>query len=538
MKWLANKNIQSYLAFGVIALFVLFTYFYGIFHFKYGVPPGDDCIRHMTEALHITQTGQVSTTIEAFDPPMFHILLSSLSQITGADIVSTTKFFAPGLAALSILSLYFLVKRLFGRIDLAILTVAIYALFSPQPEQIYGDGTYLNLFAAGYLLPVALAVIAQLLPRSAMIRWRMVILAVLLSAGLLLSHSLSSIYFLLIIAGIGLVLLIRDGRGWFKNRSYWVLIGGIIITLPLVWKFYLGGTIEKVLSVLGLVHISTSNILNADFSASIAPIPVLGDYYWYLNRLLILLGIVGLVLLPLLARKLKVSIWIWYVWVAVLLIGSRYSFFALPTRFARDLAIPICVLAAVGLYLAATLAWPRLKLIVIVGVLLLLPWAAADKVAQASQYNSLIRVQSADVRAFDWIKAHTNPNDVILGMPRTIVAGDWGSFINLFTNRPTLDGSLCPPGDDNVCDPIYQPATALAMKYYINQSIDYVYAGKMILGSFGSKNRIDWTYTEHLAEAPYLEQVAEFPENPSLGGVTIFKVNQDRLRQLYSQVTQ
>jgi hypothetical protein len=180
------------------------------------------------------------------------------------------------------------------------------------------------------------------------------------------------------------------------------------------------------------------------------------------------------------------------------------------------------------------LAWPKLKLIVIIGVLLLLPWAAAEKIAQASQYNSLIRVQTADVRAFDWIKSHTNPNDVILGMPRTIVAGDWGSFINLFTLHPTLDGTLCPAGDDNTCDPIYYPNSALAVKYYSDQSIDYVYAGKIILGSFGSKNRMDWSYTERLSEASYLEKVAEFPENPNLGSVTIFKVNHDKLSQLYS----
>lgn len=538
MKLSSLKTIYPGLIMAAVAMFLIFSNYYGIAHYRYAVPPGDDGIRHMTVAQKITDTGSTASDVESFDPPGFHILLSSLSQLTGASIIDTTRFFLPALVIISILSVYLVTNRLFGRSDLAVLAVLVYAFFSPQPEHIYSDGTYLNLFAAAYILPIALAFLVQSLFSKNTNTHSSLLLGLLLSAGVLLSHSLSSIYLALIIGTTLLGLLWSQRAAFWHQKRYLWLVVGLLIWVPFIWPLYLGGTVEKVLASLGLVTISTDNILSADFSNDISPIPVLGDYYWLLNRFVILLGVLGVALLPWFTKR-RHEAWFLIGWVAILLLSSRFSFFALPMRFARDLAIPLSILAAIGIFQAIRLLpASRYRAAIVALSLLILPWGVAEKAAQATQYNSLIRVQRADTQAFEWLREHSNPDDVILGVPRTIVAGDWGSFINLATGRNTLDGTLCPTGDPGDCDPIYHPNTAISLQYYVEQSIDYVYAGKVILGSFVNKDRIDWSYPERLAEAPFLEQVAQFKENDHLGSVTIFRVDHDKLQAMLSSVTQ
>jgi hypothetical protein len=135
-----------------------------------------------------------------------------------------------------------------------------------------------------------------------------------------------------------------------------------------------------------------------------------------------------------------------------------------------------------------------------------------------------------------WINGHTNPKDVILGMPRTIVAGDWGSYITILTGRTALDGTECPSSIGTNCDAIYRPNSPVSMKFYIEQSIDYVYAGKVILGPFGGKEFMDFNYKATLDQAKFLTKVVDYPEL-GLGSVAIYKVNQEMLLNEYANAT-
>ena len=89
-----------------------------------------------------------------------------------------------------------------------------------------------------------------------------------------------------------------------------------------------------------------------------------------------------------------------------------------------------------------------------------------------------------------------------------------------------------PKEEDKMCDVLYTPMSEKSIKYYRENSIDYVYAGKKILGSYTSKDRIKWNYQEKLAEATFLENVAEFSKNSTSAKIIIFKVNEEKLDSL------
>lgn len=533
MKRFSNPVLLRRIEIGLflIALvFLGFIFYFEIFKFGYAVPPGDDGIRHMSEALRISRTWEIKPQGGSFDPLLFHTVLAVIHRLTGIGIVPLTTYILPGLAMLSVVMVFLLVRALFKDRALAWVAFLLFALLSPQPQQIYHDGTYLNLVAALILLPFVISRIPKLLSKS--FRFKQVLIAGLASGALMLTHSLTSIYFFMILFGFSVYLFgFQWKQRWFANKNLWGYGITILLFVPLVWNYYLGGTVEKVLSLVGIGSVSQNNILGANFGDVFTTPPMSGDYEWLLNPFLITAALLGLIFFYFYQREKKYEKAVLLIWALALFIGSRFSFFQLPHRYARDLAIPVAIFAAVFVVeFFRRLSGSRRKFAMLI-FLLVLAFGARAKINEAKSYNELIRVQKSDEAAMEWITKHTQTDDVILGMPRTIVAGDWGSFIELMTERKTIDGTVCPPGDEPQCDPIYYPDSPLSLEYYRSESIDYVYSGKQIYGSFVNKNQIDWSYPERLAGASFLELVAEFPESKALGMVRIFKVNGEKLNQ-------
>ncbi len=524
-----SKNLHI-IVFIAIAIFLVFSYSYGYFQYDYAVPPGDDNIRHMSQAQYIIDNGTFTAHEGSFDPPIFHILLSSLSLATGFDIIQATKILAPLLAILSSLSLFFISKRLFNSNNLSIIILALFVFLSPQPSQIYNDGTYLNLFSAAFLLMYSLALLPPLL-RINKIDFKIILPFSIITSALLLSHSLSSTYFFLIIGIFTVFLLVRYKKNFFYKKNYLLALLFTLFTLPFTWEFYLRDIVQKVLSVFGLYNIETGNILSADFT-NISPIPTLGTYSWLLNYFLIIIAILGLIFLFKLFKNKINEKWILFIWLIAMFIGSRSDFFQLPERFARDMSLIITILAGIFIHKLLKDKNKLFKLSLIAILILIFSINVPGKIIGATKYNSMVRVQTSDEKAMNWIIDNTKNDDTILGMPRTIVAGDWGSYITIMTGRQTIDGTLCVEGYDDICDQLYNPNSNLSVNYYINNSIDYVYAGKAIMGGFISKDKIDWSYKEKLSETNFLAQVAEFPESELLGSVTIYKVDHEKLSTL------
>jgi hypothetical protein len=497
------------------------------------VAPGDDNIRHMTEAQYISDHGTNIAHEGSFDPPLFHLLLSSLSLVSGQSIVITTKIFAPLLAILATLSIYFFTKRLFASRQLALIVVLLLVFLSPQPFQIYNDGTYLNIFTATYLLIFTLAFVPSLL-NDEKIKPAIIFPFLIFSSALLLSHSLSATYFILIMFLFCIILLFKYRRRFWRKKNLLIpLLFLAIFILPFTWKYYSKDSLQKILSSLGLIKMDTGNILSADFT-SINPVPSFGTYEWLLNYLPIILALFGLIFLLKVFKNKTTEKWLLVSWLVAMFFGSRTNFFQLPERFARDMAFIVIILAGIFIYTLASQNQKLYRFAVVGIVAVLLSLSLPSQISTATSYDAMVRVQTSDEKAMQWLIDNTQPEDIIMGAPRTIVAGDWGSYINLITDRKTIDGTLCVENDDDVCDQLYNPNSKISLQYYQENSIDYVYAGHIILGGFINKDKIDWSYTKKLQGADFLTKVAEFKENDNLGAVTIYQVDHDKLDNLLS----
>lgn len=562
MNSILNKKTAYYLAIVFILIFLVFSYFYGIFYYNYPVPPGDDGLRHMTEASHIIETGYYEKFKGSLDPPLFHILLSSLTITTGQNIAEVTKLFAPLLAILSTFSIYFLARRYFNK-KIALISLLLFVFVSPQPFGIYEDGTYLNLLGAEFFLVILLSFL-PLLNKYKAISLSYPLIISLFTASVILTHSLSATYLAFILIVFIPIFVYLKFKNKLNNFKQIILIYLLpLILLPFAWNFYLKNLLNKLFKITGInPSSSTKTVSDSFFSFP----PAFNGYIKTYSYVLIILGTAGFIILlasvifksnafnklVLLSKRIKKYININFdnyvlsknknlekitliLWSGILLVCSRFSLFMFPSRFSRDAVIPITIMSAIALYLFFKFLYKNKSIYFVTTFVLLLVFfgfVVSNKITNATQYHEQIRLQQSDMQALEWIKNNTGEDDEFVAMPKSIVSGSWGNYIELLTNRKTIDGSICPEEDDSECDTFYNPNSVVSMRFYKNNSIDYVYAGKKIMGEYVWKDLINWSYQDYLNNALFLEKVIEFEESEELGKVVIYKVNQKKIEDL------
>lgn len=201
-----KKNLGAVILLSLLVL-LFFHFYYGIFHYNYIVPPGDDPTRHMTEAQGIIDQGFSKAWAGSLDPPLFHTLLAMESFITGQDIVTTSLYIVPFIFIISYLAFYYLVRKLFKNELLAIISIVLLVFVSRQPNFAYNIGTYLNLFAGLCLFLFGLVFLKDLFLKKE-IDYKKIILCFLFFGGVFLTHSLSTAYMVLTLLLLGLLLFL------------------------------------------------------------------------------------------------------------------------------------------------------------------------------------------------------------------------------------------------------------------------------------------------------------------------------------------
>lgn len=512
----------------------------------------------MTEAQDIVLSGKTLVFEGSLDPPLFHILLAVLSLVVKTSIVPLTLFFTAFLTIVASLSLYFLARRFFKNTFLAVFAPLLLILFSPQPANIYDAGTYLNIFAAFFLMIIGLANLPSIFLKREM-DWQKIFLLSILFGAVILSHSLSTTYFVLIFAFliVGLLIfrlfsiklpliLIQKAGGSFVGRfataqndtvkkiyfKNFIILCFIlfIVFIPFTWHFYSNFFFQKVID---MFFESQAGIQEEAGAGYLKFIPELSYYGRALGSIIWGLGLIAFfccLTYDVKHRKLSIYRMIILLWALALFFGSRYHIFVLPLRFGRDLVVPFVILVCIFLFYY--LPFLRFNKLIRYFIILLLLFALPNFFVQAIKYNKMVRLQKSDERAIAWIEEHTKKDDVILVYPPTISMGSWGSYVNLLTARATVDGKDCQKKKNEKykkCDQIYNPNSKKSKKFYLDNSVDYVYAGKKILGHFIGKKGIEWDYQNKLLKAEFLKKAAEFPENEKLGKVIIFEVQEEKL---------
>jgi len=535
-----KKNLGAVILLSLLVL-LFFHFYYGIFHYNYIVPPGDDPTRHMTEAQGIIDQGFTKAWAGSLDPPLFHTLLAIESFITGQDIVTTTLYIVPFIFIISYLAFYYLVRKLFKNELLAIISVVLLVFVSRQPNFAYSIGTYLNLFAGLCLFLFGLAFLKDLFLKKE-IDYKKIILCFLFFGGVFLTHSLSTSYMVLTLFLLGFLLFVfkllsrvnslKKYLKVFENvyfTNYLILILVLIaIMLPLTYEYYTQIFLNSVSTKFEVLLFPDNSSSDINVTSEIPELAV--PWKAYDNHLGIFIFGFSLIAIPFFFFKSinKVEKIIILCWIIALFIGTRFVFFILPNRFALDLALPLVVVIAyffliVGLYLKKI---NYLAVKIILSIILI--FSSLNFLENSLKYNQKVRLQASDEKALSWIRNNTDENAVILSYPKTLVMRSWGSYINLLTKRNVVDGSDC-NDFEGLCPWIYDPTSEISKKFYKDNNIEYVYAGKKVLGSFSTKADIDWKYQEKLLKIDFLEKKAEFFDSDKLGSIIIFKVNQTKL---------
>ncbi len=533
IKWLkANKGVLILL---ILLVLLLFHYYYGIFKFDYPVPSGDDPTRHMTQAQSIMENGYTQAWKGSLDPPLFHVLLSELTFLTTGNIVSATLYIVPLFFILSYFALYYVAKRLFKNEALAILAIVLLMFLGKQPDFAFSLGTYLNLFAGLTMFLFGLSVLPDLLKKKEL-DWRKISLAVLFFAGVFLTHSLSTAYAVLTLGLVFVLALIfkllckynfaerffGKFNVFFKNYFVFALVL-LILVVPLTHDSYLNfifnrlgtevdslvGQEEIVDSAQGLIH---------------SAIP----WFSYENFLTIIICVLALISLPFFLRfKNQISAKIIVIsWALAILIGSKYEFFILPYRFALDLVYPLIIIIAFFFVISCERFSKWKSLFIRVILVLMIVIAIPSFIIKSVQYNTRVRLQEPDLKAIAWIDKNVCVGETILVYPKTLALRGWGSYVNILTGRKVIDGSDC-PGQQKGCAWIFDPESPISENFYKENDIDYVYAGKKVLGYFEAKNEIDWNYQDKMREADFLDEVFEYTDKT--GTVKVFKVDKSAI---------
>lgn len=541
MKKFWNNNWQYFAALILLILLIL-VYFGGFFKYDYLVPPGDDSLHHMTKAYGIMQTGQIADPEqqaliydEVVYPPVFHIFMANLAQITGLNIVIVTQYFLRLLIILLIFNLYFIIKKLFNNNNkIALLSITSLILLCPQPRQIFYEGTYLDLAVANFYLPLSLIFLYLFFKHK-----KYFIPAVIFISATLLSHHLSAIYLILILAVINVLIFTSLLTSQKLNYKKILLIDvSLIFILALTWNYYVQNTVHKIYSLLssiigGQSQLEASASLNF-IPTSLSQIPIFDTYIVFLGIFLIIFGVVGSLFLLFRKNKDKYQLYskiIIFSWIGSLFIASRFSAVQLPERFARDMFLPLSILAGFGMFYILYLLFKnnyKYSKYFFIAVLLAIFINLTIPIFKTPAYNTLVRFQNPDDQAVEWINQNSEAEDVILGTP--LMASSWGSFITLLTDRKVLAGDYClleHRAGDNKCDVIYNPNSPTSKEYYQEKNISYVYAGKPFVGPYLWKADTDYTYNETLEQATFLEAV--FDERSNYGRVVIYKVNKNKL---------
>jgi hypothetical protein len=395
-------------------------------HFNYLVPPGDDAANHL---YYITTMLQNKISLVTSGYPMgFHLIIIALTKILHMTALKAVIWFTPLLLILPIISIYLAGKKIFESEMVGAVAAAIWAFIALGPVRAFGDGNYPNLLASSVILPLAVAYVYLLVSKPS---WKNLIYAVVFSMLIVLTHHLTVVYLLI---AVGPWALIYGVNQLWKKRHHekigmilWVIVG-ILLFVGLGWL------------IIG--PIATPFIENIIQGRSLAEYFGSGSnsVSWQMllelnNPVLVYTGLIGLVAM-LFSRTRFPQKMLMIFWVLILIWFSTTSFFGLPGRFVRELAIPLSLCGGfLGWQLwqwanAHRRGWMVVAIIVLgIGVDFVgsfhRPYALPDP------FHSLIRVSNDQSGAFQFMNTITPESGVIM-------ANNGNPFIKYLVNRNVL----------------------------------------------------------------------------------------------------
>lgn len=419
---LGGSGVRRTLLFGVVAVTLVRGYGGAVLH-EWPYVGGQDQYAHAAMTNLALSTGSAEGFLVY--PPGFHLLVASLARLGAIEPLTLFPLLAPALLVLPVLACYTLATRLFG--PWAALAAAFLAgLVLNSSYLFFYDGTYVDLIAAQFLLPLAVTALAGLLARPTA---RAALTLAMLGAAVVLYHSVATIYLALLLLLVSLVilpyLLLRDRRAGLTLFASLALLGALSVLV--IWDAYdvpetvgawLGWTERTDTTAHATMAIGTQNPRSAELVMHHIAQPVV----W--------LGLLGwLLLAPALRREARaraLAIGLVLAWALLFFLASRTSLSAFPIRFTRDLGIPLVLTG--GFALVSILQSLRRRGALRVGATAVIALALALQVgsnlARASQRSFVLFLNPSIEAAGDWLRAHNAGGRIAVSAHQNQVSGN------------------------------------------------------------------------------------------------------------------
>jgi len=389
-----------------LVVVILFTIRLTVFS-RYATPPSSDVGNHLT-ILHAFLGNDVSGLDLAHRTPPLYFLLILAPLLKLFPLFIAIKVSMALISAIMAIPFFFIMRRIIKDDAISLLAAGLFAFGSGFSEMVCW-GAIPNLFAIFLMLWSAYFLLCALERNSK----RDAIFSGVFLSLTVGSHLITAPYYILSLILLGLGLLALKKKEAFPQVKILLLMGtvGALLSLPYLWTTYLAPLREGYLfPKFGVGDVFTG----IDIAAGLRHI--LG-YLVLLWSVLVILGL----------------IWIWrrfedkLVPIFIISLGTSslilsYLYAEKGGRLLNFLQIPIfLILGIIFLQLKKGIIWAKSQRRLVYAALFFIPLIAIPVVAVRDSYNRFTEsvewyhVLGDDVvEALDWLKEHTELDDVII----------------------------------------------------------------------------------------------------------------------------
>jgi hypothetical protein len=402
-------------------------------------------IRGQDQYAHSVMTNLVLARGSASDflvyPPGFHVLSAVLTRLSGLQPLELYPLLAPALLLLPTLACYVLADRLFGP-DCALGAAFFAGVILNSPFLFVLDGTYVDLVAAQFLLVLSVVSIVLLLFRPSP---RFAVLLGVLGSGVVLYHSVATIYLTLLLALVSLLFL--PYLLWRDRRRGVALLGGLalvgVISLCFAWDTYhVPQTVAAFFGRAGTTdtanHAAMAIGTQRPRNAALVLAHISQPVGWF--------GLLGVLLLAPALRRLRsaglLSLALLLGWTLIFFAASRTSLSGFPVRFTRDLGIPLSVAAGFALVTLLRSLDRRRPATIVAGAVIVLSLLAGfqQSVARAVEPSIVVFMNPQIEAAGRWLRAHNEGGNIIVSPHRNQVPGNAMLAMGGYSALPSYSG--------------------------------------------------------------------------------------------------
>lgn len=338
MKKTRENYFWLWILVGLAALsFRLLLIYYSYWHHHYLVPPGNDVVNHWWKIQSILQHGWAG--LSGY-PPGFHLLVIGISRLFHQPIWTILTSWTPFLLILPAFSIFFLLKQVFS-LRISVLASAILLITSFYPVLAFTDGNYPDILAYGVFGVLLFAFLIRYFKTNHYIN---LILAGVFLVLIAFTHHLTFFGILGVLVIFGLWQFFKRLARSQRSVTTKILMGTGILLLLTALFFILANILYG-----GVAMQFIRGISQITGSAYLKITPDYGNYPEMSGGLLWFFGLAGLlyILVTTFSQREKAKTKeLVIIWILLFFALSRMNSSGIPSRFAREVALPLTIAIA------------------------------------------------------------------------------------------------------------------------------------------------------------------------------------------------